>query len=74
MLDHRLLEFAGRMPRDFIYWDGKGDWPPRRLLYIYPSQELMVRPKKGFRMPIEHWLRHPLREWAGELLDEKRLR
>lgn len=73
-LDHRVIEFAWRIPLSMKIRRNKGKRILRRLLYKYVPQELIDRPKAGFAFPIDRWLRGPLRDWAESLIDERRIR
>lgn len=74
LLDHRVVEFAWRLPMDYCWRGGVTKWPLRQVLYKYVPRNLIDRPKMGFRLPIGVWLRGPLREWAETLLCPARLR
>jgi asparagine synthase (glutamine-hydrolysing) len=73
LLDHRVVEFAWRLPLRFKIRNGTSKWILRQVLYQYVPRKLMERPKMGFAAPLDRWLRGSLRPWAEELLSGSRL-
>jgi asparagine synthase (glutamine-hydrolysing) len=68
LLDRRLVDFAWRLPTEFKLRDGQGKWLLRQVLHRHVPAALVERPKTGFTVPLDAWLRGPLREWAESLL------
>lgn len=74
LLDHRVVEFAWTLPREFMVHGGQGKAILRDVLYRHVPRKLLERPKMGFGVPIGNWLREDLRDWAENLLSEQRLK
>jgi len=74
LLDLDVVELAWQLPLTLKLRDGRGKYLLRRVLDRYVPRRLIDRPKAGFAVPIDAWLRGPLREWADELLTPTRLR
>ena len=72
-LDKDVAEFSCRLPPDMKVKEGRGKWIVREVLSRHVPDKLTVRPKTGFSVPLDDWLRGPLRPWASDLLSPDRL-
>ena len=73
MLDHKVVEFALKLPQEYKLRESQTKWLLRKVLYRNIPKELIERPKAGFAIPIGLWLRTSLKDWADDLLNEKSL-
>lgn len=74
LMDYQLCEYAFRLPMEMKIRGGQGKWLLRKLLESYMPRELFDRPKAGFNVPVDQWLKGPLKGWANDLLSLDRLK
>ncbi len=74
LLDHRVVEFAWSLPARMKVRGGRGKWLLRQVLRRHVPESVMAQPKRGFSVPLEKWLRGPLRSWAGDLVSSSAIR
>jgi asparagine synthase (glutamine-hydrolysing) len=70
-LDKRLAAFSWRLPQNLKWRDGRGKWALREILYRHVPRSIVDRPKKGFAVPLDTWLRKPLHGWMNDLLSQQ---
>jgi len=74
LLNHHIVEFAARMPFDMKLRGNVTKWAMREILYKHVPKELIERPKQGFMVPLDDWLRGPLKHWIDDLVAPETLR
>ena len=73
LLDHRIVEWAWRLPFRMKLRASATKWILRQVLHRHVPPRLVERPKVGFALPLDHWLRGPLRDWVEHLLRADRI-
>lgn len=74
LLDHRLIEYVAQLPDDLKFRDGSKKWLLKEIVHEYIPQSVMDRPKMGFAIPIESWLKNELRDLLETYLSEEKVR
>ena len=73
LLDEEVVQLSWSLPIDMKLRGNESKWLLKEVLYRYVPKELMKRPKMGFGIPLDSWLRGPLREWATSNLSSNLL-
>lgn len=74
LMDHRLMEYCWTLPHKMKVRGMRGKWLLRQVLKRYVPEDLFDRPKRGFGVPMEAWLRGPLKEWGQDLIHRDMLK
>jgi asparagine synthase (glutamine-hydrolysing) len=69
LLDYKIIEWAAKLPLCWKIRYGVNKYLLRKLAYRYIPEEILDRPKMGFGLPMEQWLRGGLRDWGSALLE-----
>jgi len=73
-LDRRVAEIASGIKTKHLIKRRKGKFILRHILSKYVPNQLFERPKQGFTIPLDSWLRNELRDWAEDLLSVKKIK
>lgn len=73
LLDLEMIELAWRCPENMKIRNGSGKWLLRQVLNKYVPADLFERPKMGFAVPIDEWLRGALKDWASESIERNKV-
>ena len=73
-LDHKLIEAAWLLPDEQLLFKKTGKFILREILSKYVPRNLFERPKQGFTIPIDKWLRNDLKDWAEDLLSPSKIK
>ena len=74
LLDHRLVEFAVRLPESMRIRDGRGKYLLRKVAERWLPRELLAKPKQGFAIPLARWFRGELRDLAEDVIASRTFR
>ena len=74
LLDHRIVEFTWKLPLSIRMEHGKRKILLKKILSKSIPKKLINRPKSGFGIPLDAWLRGYLKEWAEDMLNKDSLK
>ena len=70
-LDHRIIEWAARLPAELKYKNGNKKFLLKQLTHKFLPFEIMDRPKMGFGIPFGNWLKGDLKELLFATINEE---
>lgn len=73
LLDHRIIEYMAKVPLKIKYKNSQPKYLLRKILYKYIPKELIDKPKSGFQIPLNEWLRHDLKSLVNQYINKDTL-
>ncbi len=74
LLSHEIVEFAWKIPLEYKIKNNKTKIILKDILKTYIPDNLVDRPKMGFGIPLDKWLRGPLKDWAANILSYDKIK